>query len=249
MNSPSATNKPWRRRAGNHLMYDTMGVSQLSLMTLFFGLRESHKLLEIGSGPMRAGRFFILYLDEGNYFGVEPVKLATELGLKHEVGEELCATRKPTILEGSDYPFHEFGETFDYALSYSVFTHCPPKEITTIFSNLANCFHNKSIFLGTASFATDEEVIIDEEKWTHLPVNNYSFERIEREADKVGMKVQRFGKVFQEWFCAYFDGNDVAINGVEQASKVNWQAVLPKWQTPNEWTETSYKSSSVSTAQ
>ena len=235
MNIPANHNKTWRRRAGNVFMYDTLGVSQLSLMTLFFGLRETHKLLEIGSGPMRAGRFFIMYLNEGNYFGVEPNTQSTELGLKHEVGDELCGLRQPKIVDRSDYCFHELGEEFDYALSYSVITHCPPKDVSKIFTNLSKCFHENSIFLGTADFTDDEEVIVDEDNWTVLPTNRYSFERIENEASRVGMKVQRFGRVFQEWFCVYYEGNEIARRGIEQASSVNWQQVLPKWVSPPAW--------------
>ena len=32
----------WRMRAGNHLMYDTIGSTQFAILTLFFGLRERH---------------------------------------------------------------------------------------------------------------------------------------------------------------------------------------------------------------
>ena len=237
MDSPIKAEKHWRRLAGNILMYDTMGAAQFSLLTLFFGLRETHKVLEIGSGPLRAGRFFVMFLEEGNYYGVEPNTRATALGLRHEVGDELVAQRKPTIVERSDYGVHELGVTFDYAVSYSVLTHCPPADVTRTFTNLSKCFHENSIFLGTASFAAGEEVIIDEENWTDLPINQYSFERIESEAERIGMKATRIGKVFQDWFCVYREGNEIAQNGIEQATRVEWNKVLPKWEKPPLWGE------------
>lgn len=235
MDKSISAEKPWRRLAGNVLMYDTMGASQFSLLTLFFGLRESHKLLEIGSGPLRAGRFFIMFLEEGNYYGVEPNQRATAKGLRHEVGEELVSQRKPTVVDRIDYGVHELGATFDYAVSYSVLTHCPPADVTRMFTNLSKCFHENSIFLGTASFATGAEIIIDEDNWTDLPINQYSFERIEREAEKIGMKAARLGRVFQDWFCVYHEDNQIALDGIEQASKIAWNKVLPKWETPPDW--------------
>lgn len=229
--------KNWRRMAGNMLMYDTMGASQFSLLTLFFGLREKHKLLEIGSGPLRAGRFLVMYLNEGNYFGIEPDTNATNLGLKHEVGESLVDMRKPTIVDRLDYGSHELGQVFDYCVSYSVITHAPPHDVTRMFQNISKCFHDDSIFLGTAAIARGEEEIVDHENWTILPVNRYSFERLENEAAAIGMKAARIGRVFQDWFCVYKEGNEIAEKGIEQASKVNWNALCPKWEKPPLWGE------------
>ena len=62
----------WRKRAGNPLMYDTIGATQFAIPILFLGLRERHKLLEIGAGILRAARFLIPFLDDGHYCGVEP---------------------------------------------------------------------------------------------------------------------------------------------------------------------------------
>jgi SAM-dependent methyltransferase len=226
--------RPWRRLAGNHLMYDTMGAAQFSALALLFGLRETHKLLEIGSGPLRAARFLIMYLDEGNYCGVEPNEEAVELGLRHEVGEEIVRWKKPRFISRSDFGFHEFGETFDYALSYSLLTHVPPGAIPTIFDNLARCFHDRSMFLATASFREEEE-IVDPDTWTSLPINHYAFSRIEAAANGAGMLAARLGKIHQDWFIAYRAGNPVAEVGIEEMNKVDWSRMTPRWVTPPGW--------------
>ena len=88
---------------------------------------------------------------------------------------------------------------------------------------------------GQPVFATGAEIIIDEDNWTDLPINQYSFERIEREAEKIGMKAARLGRVFQDWFCVYHEDNQIALDGIEQASKIAWNKVLPKWETPPDW--------------
>lgn len=222
----------WRARAGNHLMYDTIGAAQFAILTLFFGLREQHKLLEIGAGSLRAARFLIPYLDAEHYCGVEPDTRSVELGIEHELGPEMYERKKPRFAARDDFGFNEFGEQFDYALSYSVFTHVPPPHVSIIFENAVQCFHDDSIMLATAVFAEGDEQIADSQNWTNLPINLYSFARFEEAAHAAGLRLIRLGKIFQDWFIAFKDGNQTAIRGSEQMRKVAWEAVVPKWQDP-----------------
>jgi cyclopropane fatty-acyl-phospholipid synthase-like methyltransferase len=222
----------WRARAGNHLMYDTIGATQFAILTLFFGLRERHKLIEIGAGSLRAARYLIPYLDAEHYCGVEPDTQSVQLGIEHELGAEMCQLKKPRFSARDDFGFHEFGDQFDYALSYSVFTHVPPPHVSIIFENTAKCFHDDSIMLATAFFAEGDEQIVDSHKWTNLPINLYSFARFEEAAKAAGLRIMRVGKVFQDWFVAFKEGNQTALRGGEEMRKVDWEAVIPKWQDP-----------------
>jgi SAM-dependent methyltransferase len=231
----AAKNDPrrrWRMRAGNYLMYDTIGATQFAILTLFFGLREWHKLLEIGAGPLRAARFLIPYLDEAHYCGVEPNSESVRLGIEFELGSEMAKRKKPRFGGRDDFGFHEFREQFDYVLSYSVFTHLPPPQIPIVFQNAAKCLHDDSIILATAAFTNGQERIVDPEKWTGRPVNEYSVARFEEAARPVGLKLIRLGKIFQDWFVAFKDGNKVALRGAEEMRKVAWPQVIPKWEDP-----------------
>jgi hypothetical protein len=226
------TRQQWRKRAGNPLMFDTIGATQFAILTLFFGLRERHKLLEIGAGSLRAARFIIPYLDAGHYFGVEPNTESVRLGIEFELGPEMAKRKKPRFISRSDFGFHEFGEHFDYVLSYSVFPHVPPPQIPTIFQNTVECFHDHSIMLATAVFAEGEEQIMDARKWTKRPVNRYSVARFEEAARTAGFELVRLGYVFQDWFIAFKEGNETALRGAEEMRKVAWRAVIPKWEIP-----------------
>ena len=224
--------RDWRVRAGNPLMYDTIGATQFAILTLFFGLRERHKLLEIGAGVLRAARFLIPYLEIGHYCGVEPKSDSVQLGIEFELGPEMAKRKKPRFTSRDDFGFHEFGEQFDYALSYSVFTHVPPPQIPIIFRNAAKCFHDGSIMLATAVFTDDQEQIVDPQEWTKRPVNRYSVVRFEEAARTAGFEFIRVGKVFQDWFVAFKEGNQTALRGAEEMRKVAWSAVIPKWEDP-----------------
>ena len=222
----------WRARAGNHLMYDTMGATQFAILTLFFGLREQHKLLEIGAGSLRVARLLIPYLDAGHYCGVEPNTESVQLGVVFELGPEMYERKKPRFAARDDFDFDEFEERFDYFLSYSLFTHVPPPQIPIIFENVAKCFHDDSIMLATAVFAEGDEQIADSQNWTNLPINLYSFARFEEAAQAAGLRIMRLGRIFQDWFVAFKEGNQTAIRGGDEMRKVTWEAVIPKWQDP-----------------
>jgi len=222
----------WRKRAGNPLMYDAIGATQFAILTLFFGLRERHKLLEIGTGVLRAARFLIPYLDAGHYCGVEPNTESVRLGIEFELGPDMAKRKKPRFISRSDFGFQEFGEQFDYVLSYSVFPHVPPSQIPIIFENAAECFHDHSMMLATAVFADTDEQIIDSQKWTGRPVNRYSAARFEETARAAGLKLIRLGKVFQDWFVVFKEGNQAALRGAQEMRKVAWSAVVSKWEDP-----------------
>ena len=53
--------------------YDLISAMVFNLLTCL-GLRQHHKVLDIGCGSLRCGRLLIPYLNKGNYFGVEPNK-------------------------------------------------------------------------------------------------------------------------------------------------------------------------------
>jgi len=216
--------------AGNPRMYDTIGATQFAILTLFFGLRERHKLLEIGAGSLRAARFLIPFLEVGHYCGVEPRKESVQQGLEFELGREMAKRKLPRFVERDDFGFHVFREKFDYALSYSVFTHLPPPQVPLVFKNAVKNFHDGSILLATASFAKGAEQIIDPQKWTNYPINEYSPSRLEDAARAAGLEFLRCGRVFQDWFVAFKAGNDVAVRGAQEMQKVAWEGVTPAWE-------------------
>jgi hypothetical protein len=51
--------------------WDLVAARQVTLL-LVAGLRDTHRLVDIGCGSLRAGRMLLPYLRPGRYFGVEP---------------------------------------------------------------------------------------------------------------------------------------------------------------------------------
>ena len=59
----------YRAFVGDTQTYDVFSHMQFSLMTLL-GLRETHTLLDIGCGSLRAGKLFLMYLLPDCCFGI-----------------------------------------------------------------------------------------------------------------------------------------------------------------------------------
>ena len=69
----------YRSYVGPTHQYDLIGAAQFALLYAL-GLREHHRLLDIGCGSLRAGRMLISYLAPGGYTGVDPQPVADQPG-------------------------------------------------------------------------------------------------------------------------------------------------------------------------
>ncbi len=88
-------------------------IAALTVGLLFAaGLRETHKLLDMGCGSLRAGRLLIPYLRPGNYFGIEPNRWLVEEGIEKELGRDLIELKRPSFRYVSDFSTDGFGVRF-----------------------------------------------------------------------------------------------------------------------------------------
>jgi len=149
------------------------------------GLQSHHKILDIGCGTLRGGRHFIKYLNIGNYSGIDisPKAIAYAIQL---VQQEGLSEKNPHLLvsEKKDLKFREFsGETFDYVLAQSVFTHLKPEHIKECFENIGHIMQENSAFYFT--YVKGEEY-----KQTRLEGFCYPFSFFESLAEQHGFTLQ-----------------------------------------------------------
>jgi hypothetical protein len=67
--------------------FESHGARQLEFLK-GHGLRPEHKLLDVGCGCFRAGRYFIDYLDRGNYYGVDANLSLMQTGYDIELSDQ-----------------------------------------------------------------------------------------------------------------------------------------------------------------
>jgi SAM-dependent methyltransferase len=176
-------NSDHRLSVGKGKKWDILGGFQFTVL-FQEGLLEHHTLLDIGCGPLRAGRLFIPYLNRGNYSGVEPnMNLVLEA-----CDEELGALTK---LKQPIFYFNEvfdFGDgPYDYLLCHSVIGHLPISSIKQCFENASKVMHPESKFLFTF-LAGDKDSGID--KWTYPEHITYQPETLANLAGECGLEMQ-----------------------------------------------------------
>lgn len=109
------------------------------------GLQPYHVLIDIGCGPLRAGEYFINYLNTGNYIGFDYnqtyIRIAKQIidtkdNLKEKNPFIFCAEQFDT----SGHP-HLLG---DFGIAFSVLNHCNQNEVIQFFKNIGKSFKSQA---------------------------------------------------------------------------------------------------------
>lgn len=144
--------------------YDLISAMVFNLLTCA-GLRQHHRVLDIGCGSLRIGRLLIPYLNAENYIGVEPNKWLVEDGIFNEVGEDLMRIKRPSFSFSSS--LNEFSEPLDidFAIAQSIFSHCSKNLIRAWLGQVSS--HLKENGALFATFLIANEDYDGEEEWIY----------------------------------------------------------------------------------
>lgn len=165
----------------NH--YDLVSAMVFNLLTCI-GLRQHHRVLDIGCGSLRVGRLLIPYLNQEHYFGVEPNRWLVEDGIANEIGADLVRIKRPT------FSFHASMEEFksplnlDYVIAQSIFSHCGKDLIEQWLSQVS--FHLKDCGALVATFLIDSKDF-EGRGWIYPECVNYKPETMAELAAKSGL--------------------------------------------------------------
>ena len=122
-------------RSGGAEAWDRRGEFQLQLLQQE-GLEPQHRLLDVGCGPLRAGRFFIRYLEPEHYCGVDYHSGFIQAA-EHVIRASSLSERKPSLHIVSDFDLTEVAGAFDFVLAFSVLNHCDPEQRQAFFRNVS----------------------------------------------------------------------------------------------------------------
>ena len=145
--------KQARRYVGGN--FDTAGKKQFDFL-LEEGLKPEHSFLDIGCGNLRAGRYFIEYLDFRHYHGVDHNDWLIKSGIKYELSNEVHQNKKPVLLIDDDFKFFLFHSDFDYALAKSLFTHLTKDRIKQCLTNLYPVLKKDGVFFASISIGRSD---------------------------------------------------------------------------------------------
>ncbi|MGM0882788.1 MAG: class I SAM-dependent methyltransferase [Bacillota bacterium] len=140
-------------------LWKQLGELQYNFMVQH-GLRPENTLLDVGCGSLRGGIYFIRYLNEGRYFGVDINKSLIDAG-KIELNNLGLHEKKPVLLVEDHFRFELFKRNFDYAIAQSVFTHLPINVIQRSLINIDKVLNKGGRFYATF-FETKNKFTIKE---------------------------------------------------------------------------------------
>jgi len=168
--------------------YDVLAALQFNLLTRL-GLREHHTLLDIGCGSLRAGRLLIPYLQPGRYHGLEPERWAVEEGIRHELGDELVALKRPRFAHNADFDLTPFATPpdarFDFVLAQSVLTHAAAWQVQACLRAVAE--HLAADGIVAATFLAGDADYLGRE-WQYPGVTYFTPELIQEAAALAGLE-------------------------------------------------------------
>lgn len=120
-------NREWHR---NYVggMWDEIGQLQFAFLKER-GLQQQHYFLDVGCGALRGGVRFINFLDPGHYFGIDRNPEIIGAANRIEIPRHGLSEKHPRLMVTDNFGFDRFGQTFDFALAQSVFTHVPINDL------------------------------------------------------------------------------------------------------------------------
>ncbi len=187
--------KDHRAYVGPAEQYDFMGATQFRLATSL-GLREEHRVLDIGCGSLRAGKFLIQYLLPDRYHGIEPNPWLIEEARRTEIGEDIFRIKRPRFDHNAEFAMAGFGTSFDMIIAQSIFSHTSQAQFERGLANAAAVLEPEGQFLFTAmsegsrrfkKLRKGSEV----EGWVYPGTVSFPEKDILRMAAAAGLSVQR----------------------------------------------------------
>lgn len=174
--------KQYRAYVGPPQDFDLVAAMTFNLITTL-GLRQHHKLLDIGCGSLRTGRLLIPYLNTGNYVGVEPNKWLVEEGIQRETGQDQILLKKCRFYYDSSLKGIPNGELFDFVIAQSIFSHCGPDLLENWLDEISNQLSFSGLLVATFIIGEDCQT----NGWFYPGCVSYTRETMNDFAKKAGL--------------------------------------------------------------
>ncbi len=160
-----------------------MGASQFALLCTL-GLREHHRLLDVGCGSLRGGRLFISYLAPGGYTGIEPNRRLVDEGIEEHLGGGDLLARKAPEFHYNEHFQAPGADPFDFILAQSIASHAGPDMVRELLGTVAGSLAPRGVGAVTFFHGTPDTV---ENGWKDPGSTHYRRRTVRRWIDEAGM--------------------------------------------------------------
>jgi SAM-dependent methyltransferase len=219
----NAGDEHYRAYVGPPVDYDLVSAMVFNLLTSI-GLRQHHRVLDVGCGSLRVGRLLIPYLNPGGYFGVEPNKWLVEAGIEKEIGEDLVRLKSPTFAFGTSLEAFKNPLKLDYAIAQSIFSHTGQDLLAGWLSQISGHLNETGALLAT--FITGDKDYAGN-GWVYPGCVNYRPETMARIAAKFdfGFEVIDWAHPRQTWALFSRKGYDKSLIA---GGPISWNRFVAK---------------------
>ena len=204
--------KHYRAYIGPPDEYDLVSAMSFNLLTAT-GLRQSHKLLDIGCGSLRLGRLLIPYLNPDHYVGIDPNKWLIDDGLRYEIGSSLIELRRPKFIYDTGLDSLSSDIKFNYVIAQSIFSHTAPDLLERWINDVSLCLADDGVFFATV---LEGAVECNGEGWIYPECVEYRLDVVSEVSKNYGLKfdVLNWYHPRQTWCALYRPGfNQQLLNG------------------------------------
>lgn len=188
----------YRAYVGDPANYDLISATTFNLLTTL-GLREQHRLLDVGCGSLRNGRLLIPYLNPGNYTGIEPNRWLVREGIRQETGKDIIRIKKTRFSYAADSAELDVGHNFNVILAQSIFSHCGKDLISHWLDELTPRLNDEGMIVATYMMS---EYDSGEQGWLYPGLIQYREETFRELLEPYGLNYTRLDwpHPIQAWF-------------------------------------------------
>lgn len=204
--------------------YDLVSAMVFNLLTCA-GLRQHHRVLDIGCGSLRIGRLLIPYLNPENYVGVEPNEWLVRDGILNEVGEDLIRIKKPVFTFETSLSEFKVPLEIDFAVAQSIFSHCSRKLIKEWLEQMA--VHLKDDGALFATFLIGDKDYNGEEGWIYPGCVWFTRDTLSNIASETGFNFRIINWKHPRQIWGVFSKKDFDDSLVNQ-DEITWNQLIEK---------------------
>jgi SAM-dependent methyltransferase len=113
------------------------------------GVTPQSRVLDVGCGALRLGYWLMRLLEPGHYYGIEPNEEMLNIGLGELVEPEIVEHADAHFASNDDFDFSVFGETFDFVVARSIWTHASRAQISAMLASFAATASPEGVFLAS----------------------------------------------------------------------------------------------------
>jgi SAM-dependent methyltransferase len=181
---PPPGSRHYRAYVGYADRYDLIAAMQFNLITAL-GLRDWHRVLDIGCGSLRLGRLLIPFLRPERYFGIEPEQWLVEEGIRNETGQDLLSLKQARISYRDDFQLTTFETTFDFMMAQSIFSHATQRQIEVCLEQVATCLAPDGLLIASFVVGPDDYT---GDSWVYPQCVTYTEAAMHRMAEQAGLR-------------------------------------------------------------